>query len=295
MIPISKYKRRFGDRKEGRLLRSLPAFAKFVPFIMPTRNDACNQYEESFEVSDVDRRLRKLRVDGYKGIGILHFIIAAYIRGVSMLPGMNRFVVGRRIYARDNIEVVMTVKRSLAIDATETTIKVVFEPTDTIFDVYRKMSEKIDEIKTVEGNNNTEDVAEAMCKAPRFLLRFALTILRIMDYFGWLPQSLLDASPFHGSMIITDLGSLRIGPIYHHIYNFGTLPVFISFGAKRHAYELDRHGNMVDRKYVDCKFVMDERTVDGHYYAQFLQAFRYICQHPEIVETPPSKVVEDVF
>lgn len=292
---MSKYKRRFGDRKEGRLLRSLPAFAKFVPFIMPTRNDACNQYEESFEVSDVDRRLRKLRVDGYKGIGILHFIIAAYIRGVSMLPGMNRFVVGRRIYARDNIEVVMTVKRSLAIDATETTIKVVFEPTDTIFDVYRKMSEKIDEIKTVEGNNNTEDVAEAMCKAPRFLLRFALTILRIMDYFGWLPQSLLDASPFHGSMIITDLGSLRIDPIYHHIYNFGTLPVFISFGAKRHAYELDRHGNMVDRKYVDCKFVMDERTVDGHYYAQFLRAFRYICQHPEIVETPPSKVVEDVF
>lgn len=292
---MSKYKRRFGDRKEGRLLRSLPAFAKFVPFIMPTRNDACNQYEESFEVSDVDRRLRKLRVDGYKGIGILHFIIAAYIRGVSMLPGMNRFVVGRRIYARDNIEVVMTVKRSLAIDATETTIKVVFEPTDTIFDVYRKMNEKIDEIKTVEGNNNTEDVAEAMCKAPRFLLRFALTILRIMDYFGWLPQSLLDASPFHGSMIITDLGSLRIGPIYHHIYNFGTLPVFISFGAKRHAYELDRHGNMVDRKYVDCKFVMDERTVDGHYYAQFLQAFRYICQHPEIIETPPSKVVEDVF
>lgn len=292
---MSKYKRRFGDRKEGRLLRSLPAFAKFVPFIMPTRNDACNQYEESFEVSDVDRRLRKLRVDGYKGIGILHFIIAAYIRGVSMLPGMNRFIVGRRIYARDNIEVVMTVKRSLAIDATETTIKVVFEPTDTIFDVYRKMSEKIDEIKTVEGNNNTEDVAEAMCKAPRFLLRFALTILRIMDYFGWLPQSLLDASPFHGSMIITDLGSLRIGPIYHHIYNFGTLPVFISFGAKRHAYELDRHGNMVDRKYVDCKFVMDERTVDGHYYTQFLQAFRYICQHPEIVETPPSKVVEDVF
>ena len=292
---MSKYKRRFGDRKDGRLLRSLPAFAKFVPFIMPTRNDACNQYEESFEVSDVDRRLRKLRVDGYKGIGILHFIIAAYIRGVSMLPGMNRFIVGRRIYARDNIEVVMTVKRSLAIDATETTIKVVFEPTDTIFDVYRKMNEKIDEIKTVEGNNNTEDVAEAMCKAPRFLLRFALTILRIMDYFGWLPQSLLDASPFHGSMIITDLGSLRIGPIYHHIYNFGTLPVFISFGAKRHAYELVRHGNMVDRKYVDCKFVMDERTVDGHYYAQFLQAFRYICQHPEIVETPPSKVVEDVF
>ena len=292
---MSRYKHRFGDRKDGRLLRSLPAFAKFMPYIMPTRNDGCNQYEESFEVSAVDRRLRQLRVNGYKGIGILHFLIAAYIRGVSMLPGVNRFVAGRRIYARNNIEVVLTVKRSLSIDATETTIKVKFEPTDTITDVYRKMTEKIDEITANDGNNNTEDVAEALTKAPRFLLRFAILILRIMDYFGWLPEVLTDASPFHGSMIITDMGSLRIGPIYHHIYNFGTLPVFIAFGAKRHAYELDRHGQMVDKKYVDTKIVLDERTVDGHYYAQFLQAFRYIFQHPEILETPPSKVVEDVF
>lgn len=293
-IHMARYKRQFGDRKEGRLLRSLPAFNRFIPYIMPVRNDACNQYEESFEVSAVDRRLRRLRVEGYKGIGILHFLIAAYIRGVAMLPGINRFVVGRRIYARNNIEVVMTVKRSLSLDATETTIKVQFEPTDTIFDVYRKMNEKIDEIKTGEGNNNTEDVAEALARLPRFLLRFAILILRIMDYFGWLPEALTDASPFHGSMIITDLGSLRIGPIYHHIYNFGTLPVFIAFGAKRHAYELDRHGNMVDHKYVDCKMVMDERTVDGHYYAQFLQAYRLIFQHPEILETPPTRVNEDV-
>lgn len=292
---MSTYKRRFGDRKEGRLLRSLPAFSKFIPYIMPTRNDASNLYDESFEVSEVDRRLRQLRVQGYKGIGILHFIIAAYIRGVSMLPGINRFVVGRRIYARDDISIVMTVKRSLSVDATETTIKVHFEPADTIFDVYRKMNEKIDEIKASDGNNNTEEVAEAFCRAPRFLLRFALAIARMLDYFGWLPESLTEASPFHGSMIITDLGSLRIGPVFHHIYNFGTLPVFIAFGAKRHAYELDRHGNMVDRKYVDCKFVMDERTVDGHYYAQFLQAVRYLFQHPEVVETPPSRVIDDIY
>ena len=291
---MARYRRQFGDRKEGRLLRSLPAFNRFIPFIMPVRNDACNQYEESFEVTNVDRRLRRLRVDGYKGIGMLHFLIAAYIRGVSMLPGINRFVVGRRIYARNNIEVVMTVKRTIALGAPETTIKVQFEPTDTIFDVYRKMNEKIEEIKSNEGNNNTEDVAEALSRLPRFLLRFAIFLLRIMDYFGWLAEALTDASPLHGSMIITDLGSLRIGPIYHHIYNFGTLPVFIAFGAKRHAYELDRHGNMVDHKYVDCKMVMDERTVDGHYYAQFLQAYRYIFQHPEILETPPTRVMEDV-
>ena len=292
---MAEYRRRPGDRSEGRLLRSIPGFAKFIPFIMPQRNDRCIHYEESFEISDLDRRLRKLRVEGHKGIGILHFIIAAYIRAVSMLPGVNRFVVGRRIYARNNIEVVMTVKRSLSVDDTETTIKVVFEPTDTIFDVHRKMEEKIQEIKTSDENNGTEDFADACAKLPRFILRFAIAILRVMDYFGWIPQSLLDVSPFHGSMIITDLGSLRIGPVYHHIYNFGTLPVFIAFGAKYHKYELHRHGQVEDHKYIDTKLVLDEGIVDGHYYAQLLQAFRYMFQHPEIVETPPSKVVEDVF
>ena len=289
------YKRRFGDRKDGRLVRSLPALNKFVPYIMPTRNDASNLYEESFEVSAVDRRLRQLRVQGYKGIGILHFLIAAYIRLISMLPGLNRFVVGRRIYAANDITVVMMVKRSLSIDATETSIKIHFQPTDTIFDVYRKMNEKIEEIKASDENNNTEDAAEILSRLPRPILRFAILVLRIMDYFGWLPEGLVEASPFHGTLIVTDLGSLRIGPVFHHIYNFGTLPVFMAFGAKRHSYELDRHGNMVDRKLIDMKFTLDERTVDGHYFAQAFQAWRYIFEHPEILESPPSRVVEDIY
>ena len=292
---MASNRRRFGDRREGRLLRSLPGFNKFIPFIMPQRNDRFIHYEESFEITSVDRRLRALRVGGYKGIGILHFLIAAYVRAVSMLPGVNRFVVGRRIYARNNIEVVMTVKRSISLDATETTIKVVFEPTDTIFDVYRKMNAKIEEIKTSEEDNNTEEVANFFARLPRFLIRFLLTVIRVLDYYGLLPQFILDASPFHGSMIITDLGSLRIGPVYHHIYNFGTLPVFIAFGAKYHKYELNRKGEVLDNKYIDTKLVLDEGIVDGHYYAQLLQAFRYIFQHPEILEAPPSRVVEDIF
>ncbi len=292
---MSKYKRRYGDRKEGRLIRSLPPFYKFIPYIMPSRNDRCNQYEESFEISVLDKRLRQLRVAGYKGISVLHFLIAAYIRAISMLPGLNRFVVGRRVYARNNIEIVMAVRRDMNTNSPETTIKVEFEPTDTIFDVYRKMNEKISEIKASEDGNGTEEFAEAASHLPRFLLRFGIFVLRVMDYFGWLPESAMKLSPFHGSMIITDLGSLRIGPVYHHIYNFGTLPVFISFGAKRHSYELNRKGEIEDKKYVDCKMVMDEGIIDGHYYAQLLQAFRVMFQHPEIVEAPPTKVIEDIY
>ncbi len=288
-------RRRMGDRKDGRLLRSLNPFSKFIPFIMPERCDRLVGYEESFEVSTLDRRLRQLRVDGYKGIGILHFLIACHVRAASMLPGVNRFIAGRRIFAHNDISVVMTVKHSLSVDATETTIKVHFEPTDTIFDVYRKMNQKIEEIKTAEQDNNTEELAGVFAKFPRFLLRAAIGVLRVLDYYGLLPDSWLEASPFHGSMVITDLGSLRIGPVYHHIYNFGTLPVFIAFGAKYHKYEITKKRELVESKYIDTKMVVDEGIVDGHYYSQLLQAYRYMFQHPEILETPPTKVVEDIF
>ena len=112
---------------------------------------------------------------------------------------------------------------------------------------------------------------------------------------GWLPLSLLEISPFHGSMILTDLGSLGIPPIYHHIYNFGTLPVFLAFGAKRRAVELDKEGKPVERKYIDYKVVTDERIVDGFYYATAFKYLKYYMKNPAALELPPEKVEEDIF
>lgn len=289
------YKRRFGDRKEGRLLRSLNPFYKIIPYIMVKRNDSCNQFTDEVEISGAERWLREKRAEGYKGIGMLHIFIASYVRTVAHCPGLNRFISGQRIYARRNIEVVMTVKRNMTLEAAETTIKVVFEPTDTVFDVYRKFNEKVDEIKANDGENNTEQTAAALFKLPGLLLKFAVWFLNLLDYFDALPQALLDASPFHGSMIVTDLGSLGIPPIYHHIYNFGNLPIFLAFGAKRRAYELDKTGTPVERRYIDYKVVMDERTVDGMYYATAFKYLKYYFKNPAALELPPEEVKEDVF
>ncbi len=289
------YRRRIGDRKDGRLLRSLSPFYRFIPYIMVKKNDACNQFEDTVEISEAERWFRAKRQEGWKSIGMLHLFIASYVRAVSQMPGLNRFVGGQKLYARNKIEVVMTVKKALTIEAEETTIKVVFEPTDTVFDVYRKLNEKVDEIKANDEDNNTEKVAGALMKIPGLILKFAVWILNIMEYFGIIPQALLDASPFHGSMIITDLGSIGIPPIYHHIYNFGNLPLFVAFGAKRRVTELDRVGVPVERKYIDYKVVMDERTVDGMYYALAFKYLKYFLKNPAELENPPESVKEDVF
>ncbi|MBR6708498.1 MAG: hypothetical protein IKL84_02330 [Clostridia bacterium] len=289
------YKRRFGDRKEGRQLRSLSPFNKFIPYIMVKKNDACNQFADSLEISDAEKWFREKRLEGWKGMGMLHLFIAAYLRTVSQCPGLNRFIGGQKIFARRNIEVVLTVKRALTVDADETTIKVYFEPTDTIFDVYRKMNEKIGEIKANDGENNTEQVAGALTKIPGLILKFAVWLLNLLDYFDLLPQALLNASPFHGSMIITDLGSIGIPPIYHHLYNFGNLPLFIAFGAKRRVMELDKAGVPTECKYVDYKVVMDERIADGSYYAMAFKHLKHYLKNPALLETAPESVKEDVF
>ena len=292
----SRYEtRRFGDRKDGRLLRSLPPFSKFIPYIMKNRNDATNLYEDCVEISEVERWLRSLRKEDWKGIGMLHLFIAAYLRTVSQCPGVNRFVSGQKIFARNNIEIVMVVKKSMTVDAEETTIKVVFEPTDTVFDVYRKMNEKVEEIKAGGEENNTEEVAAALMKIPGLFLRFAVWVLKVMDYFGLLPQALLDASPFHGSLIVTDLGSLGTRPVYHHIYNFGNLPFFLAFGSKRRAWELDRTGRAVERKYVDYRVSMDERICDGAYLVNAMKYMKYFLTHPTELEEPPENVRDDIF
>ena len=287
--------RRFGDRKEGRLLRSLPPFNRFIPYIMKNRNDATNLYSDALEISEIEHWLRDLRKSDWKGMGMLHLFLAAYVRTVSQCPAVNRFINGQKIYARNNIEVVMIVKKTMAVDAEETAIKVIFEPTDTIFDVYRKMNEKIEEIKAGDENNNTEDVAETLMKLPGFLLRFAVAVLKSLDYVGLLPQALLDASPFHGSLIITDLGSLGTLPVYHHIYDFGNLPFFLAFGSKRRAWEIDRTGHPVERKYVDYRVSMDERICDGAYLVNSMKYMKYFLSHPQELEEPPKQVKFDVF
>lgn len=290
----SKYRRRLGDRKEGRRLRTLPAISQFSPFIMITRNDACNQFSGAIEVTESDRWIRSKRAEGYKGLGVLHLFIAAYIRVISQLPGLNRFIAGQRVYARNEIVINMMVKRGITLESEETCAKVYFEPTDTIFDVYTKMNAAVDEIRASD-DSGTEKAAGAFMKLPGIVLKFAVWIVKILDYFDLLPKSLLGVSPFHGSLIVTDLGSLGIPPIYHHLYNFGTLPAFLAFGAKRRVTELDRHGLPVEHKYVDYKVNCDERIVDGAYYAMAFKHLKYYMKNPHELEHPPEKVVEDMF
>ena len=223
---------------------------------------------------------------------LLHVILASYVRVVSERPGINRFIAGQRIYARNNIECVMTIKKELTMEAPDTCIKVEFDPRDSIYNVYKKFQQVA--ISSIENNTDFDKTTKTITKIPGLIFRFGMSILRALDYMGWLPKSLLKVSPFHGSMIITSMGSLGIPAIYHHLYNFGTLPIFISYGKIFSADAIKSDGTTERHHFVTFKVVTDERICDGYYYASAFKKIRRYMLNPELLDDVASYVNEDI-
>ncbi len=285
-------KKRWGDRKEGRLLRTIAPMNKIQSFIMSERNDSQNQFEDVIDITNVEEYLDKKHAEGYTDMSLLHVLLAAYVRVVADRPAINRFIAGQRVYAKNNIEAVMTIKKEMTLESPDTCIKVVFDPRDDIYNVYKKFRNTVNEAITAESD--FDSVAGGLAKLPRPILRGIIGFLKWLDYHGWLPNFLLNVSPFHGSMIITSMGSLGIPAIYHHLYNFGTLPIFISYGNIFTSDAIKRDGTRERHHFITIKVVTDERTCDGYYYASAFKRLKRYMQHPEMLDKSPDKVNEDV-
>lgn len=295
MAPQGEYHPTWGDRSDGRRIRSIPAMSQIVPYIMVERNESCNLFSESLEITHIDRYIRQKRKEGLTSFGINHVLLAAYCRAVCRYPGLNRFVSGQKVYSRgEDIQYSMTIKKEMRADSPDTCIKVHLSPRDTADDVYRKFQSAVDEVKNTPLDSSFDNTAGLLTLIPGVFLKFTVWLLKLLDYFGLLPKFLLEVSPFHGSLFMTSMGSLGIPPIYHHLYNFGNMPVFGAFGMKRRATEVLEDGTVVLRKYVDLKFTMDERILDGYYYAAFFKHYKRILQHPEILDQPPEEVLQDI-
>lgn len=291
---MTKQKRRLGDRYDGRRLRSLDSFYRLIPFIMRYRSDSQNFFEDKIEISHTEAYLRKLKKSSGNSIGMLHVLVAAMVRTIALRPALNRFIAGQKIYARNEILVSLAIKKELTVDSPETTIKFAFEPTDTLTQIAAKMNAMILENKVPDTQNDTDKLAHLLMLCPGFLLKFIVFFLRSLDYIGCMPRIINKLSPFHTSFFVTDLGSLGIKPIYHHLYDFGTTSIFLAFGVKLKEREIDSNNNYVERKYITMKVVTDERTVDGHYYASAFKLFRSFVQHPERLEVVPESLEPDV-
>ena len=281
------------DKKEGRRIKTMSPMSRFEPFVMRYRTDATNYISATLDIGPCEAYIKKKREEGLEGFGLMHIFLATFVRAIARYPAMNRFVRGQRVYARNCIEVMITVKREMTVESPDTVVKMIFPVDATAEDVYRITNEEIDKARSA-AENDFDSTAKAFNYVPRPLMRFAIGCLYFFDYYGLLPRWLTKLSPFHGSFAITSMGSLGIPPIYHHLYNFGNLPIFLAFGVKYRKNELQSDGSVKTLHCVDYRITCDERIADGYTYATALKYMRGIYRHPEVLDNPPDKVYEDI-
>ncbi len=267
-------------RADGRRTKGLTAIEQAIPHIMPKRVDAQNYVTEYVDEEIIKDYIRKVRRERGVRLTRMSVIIAAYYMAALQHPYVNRFVVHSKIYDRSHfcVSFVMLKKRA---DGTpdETPVKVFMNPEDDIFSINQRVNETIERNSEPKHENGADKFAAFMFAIP-LLPYLVMALVRMLDRFGLLPRSIIDLSPFHTSMFITNLASINTTHIYHHVYEFGTTSVFLSVGKSIPNYLTGE----LDKKLIPISVVMDERICTGHDYALFNKTLQRYLREPWLLE-----------
>ena len=272
-------------RKDGKRVKNAAPSYLVGAYLMPERIDASNMTEVDVPLSPISAYIRKKRGEGVR-LSHLGVILAAYVRTVAEFPLLNRFFVNKRPYARNELSVCMVVLKP---GNEGTTSKVFFELEDDVFTVQKTLDRFIDGNRVAGDANATDGAARVLTKIPG-LLSVGSALFRLLDRFGLLPKSLIDASPFHASILVSNLASIGTGHIYHHIYNFGTTSVALTIGKTREVPV--RHGDTVRfERCLPFGVTMDERICDGAYFAIAFARFKEYLADPTKLEGPSANPI----
>lgn len=241
---------------------------------------------------DYEIMARYIAEQGNKGnkLTFMELFIAAYVRAVSELPEINRFVSNKRLYARTQLTVSFTLLKETSDpnDIEENTVKVYFDPRDTVFDIAERVGAAIEENRREEADNSSIKLAKLLLKP--FLANMIVGLARFLDRYGLMPNYLLNASPVHTSMYVTNMASIGMPALNHHIYNFGTTSLFVSLGFVQRETAVDPDGKPVRRRWLPIGITADERVCPGVLYARLMDRVTHYAHHPELLETPPETV-----
>ena len=277
-------------RADGTYLRHTDPMYRIAAHIMRERSDSMNAIELDIPLEPIEQYIRQKKKEG-QSMSHMAVIMAAYNRTLCEYPALNRFIVNKRAYSRNEIAIGMVVLRAGATGA-ETMSKIYLQPEDTIIDVENRIQEYIAKNRDAEGNNATDKLISTLVSLPG-LLRFAVAVLKWMDWHNLLPKAIIDASPMHNSMVFTNLASIRTNHIYHHCYDFGTTSMIMAAGNPREVPRRLRTGEIIHEKCLPLGVVMDERIATGYYFASAFRRMKEYLKNPALLEEPPEKIITD--
>lgn len=286
----------FFSRSDGRRIRSLPAMQKIMPYIMRTRTGSVNFFREALDCAPLEAYIAAHNgADAQSRLGVMHILIAALVRTIALRPQLNRFVVHSRIYARRGISVSFVVHRSLRVEDGGTTIKLEFTGTEDLPTIARAVNAAVlRETAPAAARNATDSLADGFMRLPDLLIRPLIGFVMRLDHWNLLPEAVLKASPFHTTVFLTNLKSLGIDSIFHHLYEFGTNGIFMAMG-KEALHTVSRpDGSTAARREIHLDFALDGRFCDGLYFARSMRLFRKFLRDPALLETRLERTEEDL-
>ncbi len=286
-----KQKKRWGDRRDGALIRKIDSMHFITPLIHPNRCDNEVFNTERIEMEPIMAYInRKNAGHPETMITYFHVFIAAFLKTIVLRPQLNRFIVNHRVYQRNYISASFTVKKEFRDDGDESLAIVFADETTTMDNIHAQIQEQIRIARSKEGDPSTQGMDKIM-KLPRFISTAMAAICRYLDRHGKVPKSLIESDPFYSSIVLSNIGPMGLESGYHHLTNWGTCSIFSLIGRKKKTASIQRDGTAKISETVDMGFTLDERIADGYYYAKSMRLFKRILAHPEILDEPFSTPV----
>ena len=283
---------KLGDRYDGWRLRNVDPMFTVAPFILKSRVDSQVLFEIKVPIDKIEIFIRDHKEE-IPNLSIMHVVMASLVRLMSQRPNLNRFVMWHKIFARNHVNFSIVIKRSMLDTAEETIIKPYFLPTDTLQEIVSKTNIELTNAIKKSDESSADNLLKLFKFFPDFLLRIVVYLLTILDKIGLMPRIFNYASPFHSSFFLTNLGSIGVESIYHHLYEFGTCSMFVAMGRKKKENIVDKSGEIKSKKSILLKFVLDERICDGFYYARSMRLLEKILSNPSELLLPPTEVLID--
>ena len=285
--------KRLGDRRDATLLRNTDAMHFIMGIIYPHRADNEAYIAERVNLEPIKAYLAGKNVEGIPfKYTFFHLILTALVKTVTLRPKLNRFYANENYYQRNKVTAGFVIKKEFSDGSEEAVALLEAKPDATIDTIHQEIYQRVHATRNEQKMNTTDNSMDILNKLPRFLSKAVIRFIRWLDRHGWCPDVLIGDDPNYSSVFLSNLGSIKLRSGYHHLTNWGTCSLFCVIGEKKWTPLYDAHGLVEMRETVDLGLTVDERIADGYYYSKSIRLFKYLLEHPALLEQPMNTEVE---
>lgn len=279
------------DRKDARRVE-MPVIMQCCIDLKPTRKENEVYIDRKIDVTDLVRKMEEYKKEG-KHYTYFHAFMTAIAKVIYHRPKLNRFITNRHMYEHKDILLSFVAKMSLDDKAEELMLVIPVDKDDNIDSIAGKIAAKVDNLRSDKADKKGANSAiDVLGKLPNIIRVPIFGLIKILDRYGKVPASLMSNNIYFSSMIISNLGSIRCGAIYHNLADFGSCSSLTSIGEIKDEIVIDENGKQEIRKICEFGVTLDERIGDGFYFAKSVNMIEQVLNNPALLEDPLSKPIE---